>query len=227
MALALFDLDNTLLAGDSDHAWMEFLADRGVVDGLEHRRKNDLFYAQYQAGTLDIHEFLRFQLAPLAAHPRIVLDAWHRAYLQERVLPMISAQARALVEQHRQRGDVLVIITATNRFVTAPIARELGVEHLLATEPEEREDGSFTGGVLGIPCFREGKVQRLREWLQETGFSLGDSTFYSDSHNDLALLEAVRYPVAVDPDPVLRRHAEAQGWPILHLRGGDAPPGLR
>ena len=221
MALTLFDLDNTLLSGDSDHAWMEFLGSRGIVDTERFSRLNDRFYAEYQAGTLDIQAFLNFQLAPLAAHPRAHLDAWHREYLQERVLPMISERARALVEEHRQQGDTLVIITATNRFVTAPIAEELGIVHLLATEPEETTSGDFTGRSVGIPCFQAGKVQRLRDWLrtQELDWenTLRNSTFYSDSHNDLPLLDTVTHPVAVDPDPRLRAIAEARGWPILSL----------
>ncbi|MFA7496124.1 MAG: HAD family hydrolase [Acidithiobacillus sp.] len=221
MALTLFDLDNTLLSGDSDHAWMEFLGDRGIVDAEKFNRLNDQFYADYLAGRLDIHAFLDFQLTPLAAHPRAQLDAWHREYLGERVLPMISNRARALVEDHRQRGDLLVIITATNRFVTAPIAAELGIRNLLATEPEENADGNFTGKTVGIPCFQAGKIQRLRDWLQlqhlEWQETMVGSTFYSDSHNDLPLLEAVDFPVAVDPDPTLRSHAESRAWPILSL----------
>ena len=226
MALTLFDLDNTLLSGDSDHAWMEFLASRGIVDAERFNRMNDQFYAEYLAGELDIHAFLEFQLAPLAAHPRALLDTWHREYLQERVLPMISDHARALIEDHRRQGDTLVIITATNRFVTAPIARELGIAHLLATEAEETASGDFTGRSVGLPCFQAGKVQRLRDWLETHGLdwnqSLGDSSFYSDSYNDLPLLECVTRPVAVDPDPRLRTLAEERGWPILSLRPASA-----
>ncbi|MGC9206461.1 HAD family hydrolase [Acidithiobacillus sp.] len=221
MALALFDLDNTLLTGDSDHAWMEFLGSRGIVDAEEFNHRNDQFYADYVAGRMDIHAFLDFQLTPLAAHPRAQLDVWHRDYLQERVLPMISNRARALVEDHRQQGDVLVIITATNRFVTAPIATEFGIENLLATEPEVNTDGEFTGKTVGTPCFQAGKIERLRHWLQEQQLdwqrSLQGSTFYSDSYNDLPLLETVDFPVAVNPDERLRAHATSKGWPILSL----------
>lgn len=221
MALTLFDLDNTLLTGDSDHAWMEFLGSRGIVDAEQFNRRNDQFYADYVAGQLDIRAFLDFQLTPLTAHPRAQLDAWHREYLQERVLPMISNRARALVEDHRQQGDQLVIITATNRFVTAPIAKEFGIEHLLATEIEENTAGDFTGKTVGTPCFQAGKIERLRHWLQEQGHdwqqSLQGSTFYSDSYNDLPLLETVEHPVAVNPDQRLQAHAAAQGWPILSL----------
>ncbi|MBX9903322.1 MAG: HAD-IB family hydrolase [Burkholderiales bacterium] len=217
MNLALFDLDNTLLAGDSDFEWAQFLIDRGVLDRKNYEARNQAFYDQYKAGTLDIYEFLDFQLKPLSQYPRTVLDAWHGEYMRERILPMIRDSARALVDKHR--GELRVIITATNSFVTAPIARAFGIEHLIATEPEVR-DGVFTGGVSGTPCFREGKVERLEAWLAGRGVSLKNSlksTFYSDSHNDLPLLEQVGHPVAVDPDAALRAHAEARGWPIISL----------
>ena len=217
MILALFDLDNTLLAGDSDFEWAQFLIDRGVLDRATYEARNQAFYDQYKAGTLDIHEFLDFQLKPLAQYPRKVLDDWHAEYMRERILPMIRDSARALVDKHRD--EVRVIITATNSFVTAPIARAFGIEHLIATEPEVR-DGAFTGGVSGTPCFREGKVERLEGWLAARGESLKNvlkSTFYSDSHNDLPLLEQVGHPVAVDPDAALRAHAAARGWPVISL----------
>ncbi len=217
MILALFDLDNTLLAGDSDFEWAQFLIDCGVLDRATYEARNQAFYDQYKAGTLDIHEFLDFQLKPLSQYPRPVLDGWHAEYMRERILPMIRDSARALVDQHR--GEVRVIITATNSFVTAPIARAFGIEHLIATEPEVR-DGAFTGGVSGTPCFREGKVERLEGWLAARGESLKNvlkSTFYSDSHNDLPLLEQVGHPVAVDPDAALRAHAAARGWPVISL----------
>jgi len=217
MNLALFDLDNTLLAGDSDFEWAQFLIDRGVLDRKTYEARNQAFYDQYKAGTLDIFEFLDFQLKPLSQYPRPVLDAWHGEYMKQRILPMIRDSARALVDKHR--GEVRVIITATNSFVTAPIARAFGIEHLIATEPEQR-DGVFTGGVSGTPCFREGKVERLEAWLAERGESIKSvlkSTFYSDSHNDLPLLEQVGHPVAVDPDAALRAHAGARGWPVISL----------
>ncbi len=217
MALAIFDLDNTLLRGDSDHAWGRFLIENHVVDGVEYERENERYYAQYQAGTLDIMEFLAFALHPLTQHDRATLDRWHRLYMQSKVLPMITPEARALVETHRGRGDTLLIITATNRFVTAPIAREFGIPHLIATEPEER-DGRYTGRVAGTPCYREGKVERLQEWLAGHGKTLTDSWFYSDSHNDLPLLSIVDHPVAVNPDDILQREAQKRGWPILTLR---------
>jgi len=217
MNLALFDLDNTLLAGDSDFEWAQFLIDRGVLDRATYEARNQLFYDQYKAGTLDIREFLDFQLKPLSRYPRPVLDAWHAQYMQERILPMIRDSARALVDKHR--SEVRVIITATNSFVTAPIARAFGIEHLIATDPEVR-NGAFTGGVSGTPCFREGKVERLEAWLAERGETIKSSlksTFYSDSLNDLPLLQRVGHPVAVDPDAALRAHAAAHGWPVISL----------
>lgn len=221
MILALFDLDNTLLAGDSDYEWAQFLIEHGVLDRGIYEARNQAFYDQYKAGTLDIHEFLDFQLRPLAQHPRKVLDAWHADYMRLKILPMIRPAARTLVDRHR--NETRVMITATNSFVTAPIAREFGIEHLIATEPEVR-DGEFTGGVAGVPCFREGKVARLEAWLASRGESkksIIKSIFYSDSHNDLPLLELVTHPVAVDPDPALRTQAEARGWPILSLNGAN------
>jgi len=215
--LVLFDLDNTLLAGDSDFEWAQFLIEQGVVDREVYEARNQAFYDQYKAGTLDIFEFLNFQLKPLSRHPRTVLDEWYRQFMSGRILPMIRASARALVAKHR--NDVRVVITATNSFVTAPIAREFGVEHLIATEPEAR-NGEFTGNVSGIPCFREGKVSRLQGWLAGRGQTMASfdaSWFYSDSLNDLPLLERVTHPVAVDPDDRLRAHAVARGWPIISL----------
>jgi len=213
----LFDLDNTLLAGDSDFEWAQFLIEQGVLDREVYEVRNQRFFDEYKAGTLDIHAFLDFQLKPLSRHPRAQLEAWHREYMALKIRPMVRAKARALVERHR--GDLRVVITATNSFVTAPIAREFGIAELIATEPEQR-DGEFTGGVSGIPCFREGKVARLDAWLAGRGASLAsfaESWFYSDSHNDLALLGRVTRPVAVDPDPELRAHAERSGWTIIGL----------
>lgn len=217
MALAIFDLDNTLLAGDSDHLWGQFLVERGIVDRDYYERENDRFYCDYQAGRLDIAAFLRFALAPLAAHPQAALYAWREAFLREKIDPVILAPARALVGRHRSAGDMLVLITATNAFVTAPIAERFGIPHLIATEPEQA-DGRYTGEVAGIPAFREGKVRRLEAWLAQTGQSLSGSTFYSDSHNDIALLDRVDHPVAVDPDPQLHVYARQRGWPVISLR---------
>lgn len=223
MRLALFDLDHTLLAGDSDYEWGQYLVDRGVLDRAEYEAQNQAYYEQYVAGTLDIHEFLAFALRPLAAHRRADLERWRAEFLAVRVRPMIGPRARALVRRHLAAGDLCAVVTATNRFVTAPIAQEFGVEHLVATEPEER-DGRFTGRVAGVPCFRGGKVVCVEAWLATLGRRLEDfasSRFYSDSHNDLPLLERVTHPVAVDPDARLRAEARARGWPILSLR---APP---
>ncbi len=220
MNLTLFDLDNTLLNGDSDFEWSQFLIGIGVLDRELFEAKNLAFYEQYKAGTLDIHEFLDFQLKPLSRHSRKTLDMWHTRFMREQVLPMITRPARELVNRHRAAGDVCVIITATNSFVTAPIAREFGVEHLIATEPEHR-DGEFTGRVADVPCFREGKIVRLNNWLGARGWTLGSfagSTFYSDSLNDLPLLSQVKKPVAANPDDTLRAHAERYGWPIIDLR---------
>jgi len=215
--LVLFDLDNTLLAGDSDFEWAQFLIEQGVLDREVYEARNQRFYDDYKAGTLDIHAFLDFQLKPLARHPRAQLAAWHREYMERRIRPMIRDKARALVERHRD--DLRVVITATNSFVTAPIAREFGIAELIATEPEQR-DGEFTGAVRGVPCFREGKLARLEEWLARRGGSLAacpESWFYSDSHNDLPLLERVTHPVAVDPDEQLRARAASGGWPVITL----------
>ncbi len=217
MNLALFDLDNTLLAGDSDFEWAQFLIEEGVLDREVYEARNQHFYDQYKAGTLDIREFLDFQLKPLSRHSRDVLDAWHAEFMRRKIMPIVRESARELVDRHR--NDTRVMITATNSFVTAPISRVFGIEHLIATEPEER-DGQFTGGVTGIPCFRDGKVQRLEAWLAAEGRSLASferSWFYSDSLNDLPLLARVTDPVAVDPDETLRAHAQQRGWPVMTL----------
>ncbi len=218
MRLALFDLDNTLLAGDSDFEWAQFLIEKGVLDRELYEAKNQTFYDQYKSGTLDIHEFLDFQLKPLAHHPRAQLDAWHDEYMRTRIVPMVAKGAPALLARHV--GDTRVIVTATNSFVTAPIAHYLGVEHLIATEPEQ-VGGEFTGKVSGLPSFKDGKVTRLEQWLTGQGENLAtvtESWFYSDSLNDLPLLARVRHPVAVDPDATLLAHAQAAGWPVISLR---------
>jgi len=220
MNLALFDLDNTLLACDSDYEWGQFLVDRGVLNRHTYETQNAVFYEQYKAGKLDIHEFLGFALRPLAEHTPEDLDRWHADFMQTRIRPAIGAPARDLVRRHLDAGDLCAVVTATNSFVTAPIAREFGVPHLVATEPE-RVAGRFTGRVEGIPCFREGKITRVEAWLAGQGRRLADfaqSTFYSDSHNDLPLLERVTAPVVVDPDPELAAVARARGWPLVSLR---------
>ena len=215
--LVLFDLDNTLLAGDSDFEWAQFLIEQDVLDREVYEARNQQFYDQYRAGTLDIRDFLDFQLKPLSRHPRAQLDAWHGEFMQRKIRPLIRGTARALIDRHR--GDLNVVITATNSFIAAPIAREFGIPHLIATEPEQR-DGEFTGSVSGIPCFRNGKVARLEAWLAERAAplaSFAESWFYSDSVNDLPLLARVSHPVAVDPDDSLRAHAGSNGWPIISL----------
>ena len=217
MKLALFDLDNTLLDGDSDYAWAQFLIEEGVLHPGEYNAKNDYFYERYKDGTLDIHEFLDFQLAPIARRPRAQLDAWHNEFMQRKIRPMILPKAPALIAKH---SDALTaIVTATNRFITRPIADELGVPNLIATDIDER-DGVFTGKPRGTPTFREGKIERVIEFLASKGHRLEDyeSWFYSDSLNDLPLLERVTHPVAVDPDETLRMHASERGWPVISLR---------
>ncbi len=219
MKLALFDLDNTLLDGDSDYCWAQFLIEQGVLDREHYERRNDWYYQHYKQGTLDIREYLEFQLAPVAGRPREVIDAWHREFMATKIRPIVHAKTPALLGAHR---DALrAIVTATNRFITGPIARELGVEHLIACEVEETADGRLTGRPTGTPSFREGKIERVREWLASLGHRLEDfqeSWFYSDSHNDLPLLELVSRPVAVDPDATLEAIARDRGWPILRLR---------
>ncbi|MDX1595012.1 MAG: HAD family hydrolase [Gammaproteobacteria bacterium] len=218
MALALFDLDNTLLAGDSDYLWGRFLAREGLVDGVAYERENLRYYRAYQAGELDIHEFLRFALRPLADHDPALLESVRARFIEETIAPIVAPGTPGLLERHRAAGDRLAIITATNRFVTGPIAELLGIPDLLATEPQ-RIDGRYTGEPDGVPCFREGKVTRLHDWLRAEGLDLAGSWFYSDSHNDLPLLEAVDHPVAVDPDDALAATAAERDWPVISLRG--------
>ena len=217
MSLAIFDLDNTLLGGDSDYLWGQFLVERGLVDGVFYERENQRFYDQYRAGTLDIYEFLTFMLRPLASNPLAELLNWRAQFLEAKIRPILLPRAMELVQQHRTAGNTLLIITATNRFITEPIAEMLGVPNLLATEPEFL-DGRYTGRPAGIPCFQQGKVKRLNAWLAATGHDLAGSWFYSDSHNDLPLLSRVTYPVAVDPDEALAEYAQTRGWPMISLR---------
>lgn len=217
MSLAIFDLDDTLLAGDSDYLWGKFLVDEGIVDREFYERENERFFLQYKEGRLDIREWLAFQLRPLAEHEPDMLHALRARFLETVIAPIMLPAARELVESHRARGHQLLIITATISFITRPIANLLGIGELLASEPELVE-GRYTGAVAGIPSFREGKVLRLRAWLEEHGRDLSNSWFYSDSHNDLPLLELVTNPVAVDPDPILARTAADRGWPVISLR---------
>ena len=223
MSLAIFDLDNTLLGDDSDYLWGQFLVRQGLVDGEVYARENQRFYEDYKTGRLDIFEFLAFSLKPLSEHSRDKLDALHAQFMQEVITPVMLPAAHLLLEKHRAQGDTLLIITATNRFITAPIAAALGVDNLLATDPEII-DGRYTGRVSGTPCFQGGKVERLKSWLAEHQQNLAHSWFYSDSHNDLPLLELVEQPVAVDPDETLADHAYSRGWPIISLRGAIPAP---
>jgi HAD superfamily hydrolase (TIGR01490 family) len=217
MSLALFDLDNTLIDGDSDYLWGRFLVEKGIVDGEYYERENQRFFDQYLAGTLDIGAYCRFAFKPLAETPLIELQRLRSKFIEQHVKPLILPKAIDLLSQHRQQGDILIIITSTNRFVTEPISKELGIDTLMATEPEFK-NGRYTGNLHGIPCFQQGKVMCLQEWMKETGHSLEGSWFYSDSHNDLPLLEIVTHPVAVDADPQLSQHAKQKGWPIISLK---------
>jgi HAD superfamily hydrolase (TIGR01490 family) len=220
MKLALFDLDNTLLSGDSDFEWAQFLISKGVLDAEVHEAKNLEFFESYKAGTLDIHAFLEFQLAPLARHKRTELDRWHAEFMQTRIHPMIGGPARALVKKHLEADDLCAVVTATNSFVTGPIAKAFGIPHLIGTIPAQ-ENGNFLGTSRGVPSFREGKITRVESWLEASGLWWGSFDavyFYSDSLNDLPLLAKVSHPIAVDPDSTLHAHATAQNWPIISLR---------
>lgn len=217
MNLAIFDLDNTLLNGDSDYLWGRFLAAEGVVDGDFYERENQRFYDEYKAGTLNIFEFLRFSLQPLANNKLESMLALRQKFMASSIDPIILPKARKLLQKHRDQGHVLLIITATNTFVTQPIAATLGIDNLIATDPEFK-DGRYTGEVSGTPSFRDGKVKRLNTWLEKNGYNLASSWFYSDSHNDLPLLEIVTHPIAVDADDTLLQHAAAKGWDSISLR---------
>lgn len=217
MKLVLFDLDNTLLDGDSDYEWAQFLIEKEILDRDEYESRNQDFYREYQNGTLDIVEFLDFQLRPLSEYSRAQLNQWHEEFMKVKVHPMITQAARDLVLQFS--GDLVAIVTATNSFITRPIADEFGIEHLIATEPEEIE-GEFTGNVVGEPSFREGKVSRVNQWLNAIDLSLTsfeETLFFSDSINDLPLLDIVQTPIAVNPDPKLLDHARLKGWEVLQL----------
>jgi HAD superfamily hydrolase (TIGR01490 family) len=218
MTLAIFDLDNTLIAGDSDHLWGEFLVERNLVDADRYKATNDRFYRDYKDGNLDVEAYLSFALQPLTEHALSNLIDWRKEFIAEKIEPIILSAACELLDKHRQQGHTLIIITATNDFITGPIAERLGVDRLIATRAE-MVDERYTGKMEGVPCYREGKVQRLYEWLdQHREFSMDGAWFYSDSHNDLPLLSRVTNPVAVDPDLVLQREALSQGWPVISLR---------
>ncbi|MDP1969409.1 MAG: HAD family hydrolase, partial [Methylobacter sp.] len=218
MSLAIFDLDNTLIADDSDYLWGQFLVDQGIVDKSRYESANAKFYDDYKQGTLDIVEFLRFSLQPLADNDPDQLYQWRAQFIEQAIKPLLLKSAQQLIAKHRDRGDTLLVITATNRFVTEPIVELYGIENLLSTTPEFI-NGRYTGGFNGIPCFQEGKVKLLEAWLKDsTDETMQDSWFYSDSHNDLPLLKLVDHPVAVDPDEKLTEFADAANWPIISLR---------
>ncbi len=224
MKLAIFDLDNTLLGGDSDHAWGQFLVKSGLVDPLEHEARNNQFYYQYQHGGLDIHEYVAFTIKPIMHLDAASLAKMHVEFMREFIEPMLLPKTTALLARHKAQGDYTVIVTATNEFITAPIAKKLGVDVLLANELE-LVNGHYTGKIRGTPSFQAGKVKRVQQWLQQVGddeklasLSLSNSIFYSDSFNDLPLLEAAAEAVAVDPDPVLEKQARERGWPVISLR---------
>lgn len=222
MSLAIFDLDNTLIADDSDYLWGQFLVDHGIVDRARYEEANARFYEDYKQGQLDIVEFLNFSLKPLADNKPEKLYQWREQFIRETITPLLLQPAQKLVNKHKERGDTLLVITATNRFVTEPIVNLYGIDHLLATTPEFA-DGRFTGKFIGTPCFREGKIEYLQQWLAQSGETMKDSWFYSDSHNDLPLLNLVENPVAVDPDEELRDQAAKSGWPIISLRDSVCP----
>lgn len=218
MSLAIFDLDNTLIADDSDFLWGQFLVDRSIVDKDRYQQANTKFYEDYKQGKLDIVEFLNFSLAPLANNNAEQLFQWREQFIADVISPILLQPAMDLVNKHREQGDTLLVITATNRFVTEPIVTLYGIDNLLATTPEFI-DGQYTGKFIGPPCFQDGKVKLLQEWLKNSAENMDDSWFYSDSHNDLPLLKLVENPVAVDPDDTLHEYAEQANWPIISLRG--------
>ena len=218
MALAIFDLDNTLLDGDSDHAFGEFLVKKNLVSKEEFKKANDYFYEQYKLGKLDIYEYIDFALKPLTEHSLDALADLHQEFMTEFIMDKILDKGRKLLAQHRANGDFLLIITATNSYVTHPIAKELGVDDILSTDAEII-DGRYTGKISGTPCFQEGKVTRLKQWLKKhPEHSLNRSYFYSDSHNDLPLLKQAEIPVAVDADEILTTEAKKNGWQIISLK---------
>lgn len=217
MTLALFDLDNTLIAGDSDHAWGEFIVERGLIDAGDYARTNDKFYSDYVIGCLDIEAYLRFALEPLSQYSIDELNSFHQDFMAKKIASMWLAAADKLIEQHRNQGHRLVVITATNRFVVEPIVKQLGITEIICSEPEII-DSQYTGNFVDEPCYREGKISKLNRWLNMNNESISGAWFYSDSFNDIPLLEKVDNPVAVDPDPKLRAHAESFDWPVTSLR---------
>jgi HAD superfamily hydrolase (TIGR01490 family) len=222
VSLAIFDLDNTLIADDSDYLWGQFLVDQGIVDKAYYETANAKFYEDYKRGTLDIAEFLSFSLKPLADNSIDDLYRWRNQFVENIIRPLLLKPAQQLVDKHRKRGDTLMVVTATNRFVTEPIVQLYGIDILLATTPEF-VDRRYTGSFAGIPCFQEGKVKLLEEWLGQSSETLANSWFYSDSHNDLPLLKRVDNPVAVDPDEKLSAYAKEAKWPVISLRSSECP----
>lgn len=217
MALAIFDLDETLIAADSDHLWGQFVVSRGLVDAEEHASRNDAFYEQYKAGKLDIEAYLQFACSVLARHPMEELHAHRSSFVQQCIVPIVLPKAKQIVEEHRSRGDKILIVTSTISFVTRPIADLFNIDTLIAPEPEI-VDNQYTGAITGIPSFADGKVVRLRQWLKSEPYDLEGSHFYSDSHNDLPLLRIVDHPIAVDPDPILEAEAREKQWSVISLR---------
>jgi HAD superfamily hydrolase (TIGR01490 family) len=218
MPLAIFDLDETLIAADSDHEWGQFVIDKGLVDAKQHKKKNDDFYDQYKAGQLDIDEYLQFSCSVLTRYTIEELHRFRSEFVAQRIRPIILSKAQELVKRHRDKGDTLLVITSTIEFVTRPIVDEFGIDTLIAPDPEIVSN-RYTGRIVGVPSFAAGKVTRLEQWLVDRQDSLEGSFFYSDSHNDLPLLRLVDNPVAVDPDPILRKEAEDNQWSIISLRG--------
>lgn len=217
MKLAIFDLDNTLIGDDSDNLWGEFLTEKGYIDSDAYTKGHERFYGQYTEGTLDIYEFLEFQLKVLGDNDRETLDSWRENYIEEKIKPIVLPKAIELVEEHRQKGHELLIITATNKFITEPIAELFDIAELIACVPEII-DGEYTGKVIGTPSFAEGKVTRLHEWLDNHEEKVEETWFYSDSHNDIPLLKEVDHAIAVDADEKLIEEAKKQNWPIISLR---------
>jgi HAD superfamily hydrolase (TIGR01490 family) len=217
MSLAIFDLDNTLIGGDSDFLWGEFIGEEGIVDANAYRKKNEYFYQQYDLGTLDIYAWLEFCLEPLTRYSMTELQELHHRFMIQKIEPILLDKAQNCINRHKERGDTVLVITASTSFVTAPIVKKYGINQLLATEPEIKA-GRYTGGVSGIPCFQSGKIDKLMPWLQKNEETLNGSTFYSDSHNDLPLLELVDNPVAVNADKILTKIAEKKGWKVLNWR---------
>ena len=215
MSLAIFDLDKTLIGGDSDFLWGEYMSEIGAVDVDTYQAKNQHFFDLYEQGKLDINEYLEFCLEPLSQQSMETLNAWHQDFMQKKIEPILLPKAQAIVDKHRQKGDTLLVITATNRFVTTPIVKKYGINNLLATEPEIKNN-KYTGRVLGEPCFQLGKITHLKRWMKENNEDLKGSTFYSDSHNDLPMLELVDHPVVVNGDEKLLDIAKKRNWPSLN-----------